>query len=115
MTALGVALAQRGELAKAVASGAATPKQAQDVVKQTMARFKQPDVAATGVQIPPTASLTDAVNRLADRLVQLNQEKTQLAQALETANKEKQDSIAGRDALLKQKDDQIAVVTKQVQ
>src|SRR5678815_252931 len=64
-TAMQVALAQRDEMAKAVAGGtAANPAQAKQRITTVMDRLKAPDVSATNPGITPASPLADAVNGL---------------------------------------------------
>src|SRR4051794_29999175 len=112
MSAMQVALKQRGELSSQVAGTAATYPQVQQRISQAMARAAAGDV---GAGIAKTMSLSDAVTRLADRLAQLNQERDALAKQVEAAKSETQQVIAKRDDLLKQKDAEIAKVTQEMQ
>jgi len=112
MSAMQVALKQRGELSSQVAGTAATYPQVQQRISQAMARAAAGDV---GAGIAKTMSLSDAVTRLADRLAQLNQERDALAKQVEAAKSETQQVLAKRDDLLKQKDAEIAKVTQEMQ
>ena len=115
MSAMRVALAQRDELAKAIAGTAAAPAVVQQRITAALARATQPDVAAANAQVTKTSALADAVTNLANRLAALNLEKNDLTAQRDAAKKETHDTIGGRDALLKQKDEQIAKVTQEMQ
>jgi outer membrane murein-binding lipoprotein Lpp len=112
MSAMQVALKQRGELSGQVAGTAATYPQVQQRISQAMARATANDV---GAGIAKTMSLSDTVTRLAERLAQLNQERDALATQVEAAKAETQQVIAKRDDLLKQKDAEIAKVSQEMQ
>jgi hypothetical protein len=115
MSAMQVALAQRNDLAKAVAGTATTPAQVNARIIAALARATAPDVAAANAQVTKTTSLADAVTRLSERLAALNAERNDLAKQVEAAKTETQQVIAKRDDLLKQKDAEIAKVTTEMQ
>jgi outer membrane murein-binding lipoprotein Lpp len=115
MSAMQIALAQRGELAKAIAGRDAAQPQIVKTMGDAITRATQPDVTAANARVTKADPLANVVRNLADRLAQLQQERNDLAKQVEAAKGETQQAIAQRDKLLKQKDDQIAKVTQEMQ
>ena len=113
-TAVEVVLAQRKELAKRITGQELPPDRVKAEVEKAVARATAADVAAANVQLPKTASLTQVVNTLSNRVVSLQQEQAELQKKLEAANAEKQQVIAAREKLLKAKDDEIATIKAQI-
>ena len=115
MSAMQIALAQRGALAKAI-TGRDTPQaQAERAIAEALTRATQKDVADANVRVAKTDALANVVRTLADRVASLNQERIELTKQVEAAKGETQQTIAKRDELLKQKDDEIAKANKDLQ
>ena len=115
MSAMQIALAQRGALAKAIAGRDAPQPTIEKTMAEAIARATQPDVTAANARVTKTDPLANIVRTFADRLAQLNGERDALAKQVEAAKGETQQVIAQRDALLKQKDAEIAAVTQKMQ
>ena len=115
MSAMQIALAQRGALAKAITGRDAPQQQAERAIAEAITRATQKDVADANVRVTKTDALANVIRTLADRVASLNQERTELVKQVEAAKGETQQTIAKRDELLKQKDDEIAKANKDLQ
>ena len=109
-SAMDIALSQRSDLSKLVAGGTANYAQVQGRIAQA-----RKDIAAANVQVSNTASLTDAISALANRVVTLNQERDALTKQVEASKNETAQAIAERNKLLQEKDAEIAKTTTEMQ
>ena len=112
-TALETALAQRKQLAKRISGQELPPDRAIAQVDDALARVS-PGFTAANVQLPRTASLSQVVTTLGNRLATLQQERMDLQKQLEAANAEKLQVIAARDKLIQAKDQEIAAITAKI-
>ena len=115
MSAMQIALAQRGALSKAITGRDAPQQQAERAIAEAITRATQKDVADANVRVTKTDALANVIRTLADRVASLNQERLELTKQVEAAKGETQQTIAKRDELLKQKDEEIAKATKDIQ
>ena len=110
-TAFQRVVAQRAALAKAITGSDTAAAQAllsaQDAIKAATAK----PVTEAGLTLPSGTSLTAAVRALAQRVGELQNQKTQLATQLAAANTRYTQTVAAREALLKERDAQIAELT----
>jgi hypothetical protein len=111
-TAMDTVLAQRKQLAKTITGQELPPDKVNTQVVQVMTRATAPDVAP---EIPKTASLSQVVTALSNRLSQERQNAANLQKQLEAANAEKQQVIAAREAMRAEKDKQIADINAKVE
>jgi hypothetical protein len=111
-TAMDTVLAQRRDLSKVIAGEALPPAAVIQRSQTAIVAATAPNVAP---EIPKTASLTQVVTALSNRLAQANQDKANLQKQVEAANAEKAQVIASREQMRQEKDKQIADINAKVE
>jgi len=114
-TAMEVAIAQRNELAKAIAGRQVALDQIRTDVQSAIGQAMAPPVAEAGAKVSKTDSLTAVVRSLANTVSELQKQRAQLMKDLEAAKAETQKTVAAREQLLKERQAEIDAITKKME